>query len=422
MPYVPTNVNAYVAAFSGALAGIAVNGWIITPTEASYETSTEIAGAYAAAFDTAWASATELNLLEQQAITAACIQQFSTHSPPDTALAQLQSNWTVAATACVALIRESDTYFAAQAIVPPGLPIAPEITFGVRYVSLGATGSENGSPSNPFATLTAAMDSFTGPELAVGVVLIVGPGDYSGEADLDLPLTPAFSIQGIGNFNSAANNQMSVILPNVASYAGAQLSIERASIVDVTIAPGTGSFDGQSVIIQGTLALNGGACLLVSPATSYYVYGEGNITGANFGRFTSPIQFLHSIDAAGSITMYDTSFGSQATFQALTAYNCTFYQDGVSNLICTLFDFNGGFLYTPVVKTGTGNFFRIRDAEIGADLSCARTTASIFGSTFAAPCVFTFTGAAGTLTLDAISDATFVSSGSSIVNGVKVVL
>lgn len=121
MAYVPTNVAAYTAAFSGALAGMAVSGWITDDTPANYQSVTTIAGAFAEAFDTAWNDATSLNNLETATITAVVQEDFKNHGPGplDSIVFQTASNWAIAAKACVALILECNTYFAGQGIIPP---------------------------------------------------------------------------------------------------------------------------------------------------------------------------------------------------------------------------------------------------------------------------------------------------------------
>ena len=69
MTYAPINIPAYVASYSGAIAGMGVSGWIVNPTQSSYDNVTKIAGAFAQAFDVAWNDATPLNNLEVAAIT-----------------------------------------------------------------------------------------------------------------------------------------------------------------------------------------------------------------------------------------------------------------------------------------------------------------------------------------------------------------
>jgi hypothetical protein len=124
MSYTPINVSAFVAAYSGAIAGMATPGWLVDPTQANYDLVTKIAGSFAQAFDTAWNDATQLNNLEIASITSITSNDFAKRGPGPLADPTFQTvgNWTQAARACAALVLESDAYFAGQGI-NPGIPI-----------------------------------------------------------------------------------------------------------------------------------------------------------------------------------------------------------------------------------------------------------------------------------------------------------
>jgi hypothetical protein len=127
MAYVPINTQAYTAAFSGAVAGMAVNGWITSPTGANYTLVCGVAGAFAEAFDVAWNTATALNGLEYSAIQSVCSQEFSQRGPGPLAAPQFSdpANWEVPAKACATLALQCDLYFAGQGITPPVLTSPP---------------------------------------------------------------------------------------------------------------------------------------------------------------------------------------------------------------------------------------------------------------------------------------------------------
>jgi hypothetical protein len=127
MSYVPINVQAYTAAYSGAVAGMAVNGWITSPTGANYTLVCAVAGAFAEAFDIAWNAATALNGLEYSAIQSVCAQEFSQRGPGPLAATQFQdpANWAVSAKACATLALQCDLYFAGQGITPPAASPPP---------------------------------------------------------------------------------------------------------------------------------------------------------------------------------------------------------------------------------------------------------------------------------------------------------
>ena len=120
MAYVPINVPAFVASYSGAIAGMAVSGWIVDPTAVDYSLVCQIAGAFAQSFDTVWNNATALNNLEIAAISSIVSEDFSKRGPGPLSSARFvtPANWTQAAAACAALVLQSDAYFAGQGIDP----------------------------------------------------------------------------------------------------------------------------------------------------------------------------------------------------------------------------------------------------------------------------------------------------------------
>lgn len=121
--YVPINVGAYVSAYAGAISGLTTSGWLIDSVHADYGTVTEVAGAFAEAFDTVWDNAADLNNLEIQAISQVVSENFAHRAPGPQANATfaLASNWLTTAGACAAVVLQSDAYFAGQGI-DPGTP------------------------------------------------------------------------------------------------------------------------------------------------------------------------------------------------------------------------------------------------------------------------------------------------------------
>src|SRR5262245_35272136 len=114
MAYTPINVYAYTAAYAGAIAGMAVGGWIVDPTSTNYANVTAIAGAFAQEFDIVWNNATQLTFLEIQGIQSIVAQEFSQRSPGPTGRAFFANpaNWQKSAAACAALMLQSDAYVA----------------------------------------------------------------------------------------------------------------------------------------------------------------------------------------------------------------------------------------------------------------------------------------------------------------------
>lgn len=150
MTYSPTNTQAYVSAFSGAVSGMAVSGWITDPTSADYASVVAIAGAFAQAFDIAWNSATTLNNLQIQTIQTVSQQEFANRppSPFSTPVFALPASWSKPATACAALVQASGAYVTGQGITPPtpgnAIPFGPKETFtanGSFVVPASVTGA-----------------------------------------------------------------------------------------------------------------------------------------------------------------------------------------------------------------------------------------------------------------------------------------
>jgi parallel beta-helix repeat protein len=162
MVYVPINVQAYTAAYSGSVAGMAVNGWITSPTGSNYTLVCAIAGAFAEAFDVVWNNATELNFLEYSAVQSACAQEFSLRGPGPLNAPQFQDpdNWTIPARACATLALQADLYFAGQGITPPPFGGGGDVTsvFG----RTGAVVAEAGD---------YGTDKITNESLLIGISL-----------------------------------------------------------------------------------------------------------------------------------------------------------------------------------------------------------------------------------------------------------
>ena len=119
--YTPINVQAFAAAQAGAVAGMALTGYIVDPIPASYEEVVAISFEFAVAFDIAWNNSSPIDLLEQQSMSTVCLMEFLQHGPGslDNTTFITETNWTVAAEACVALIQELDSYDASNGVTVP---------------------------------------------------------------------------------------------------------------------------------------------------------------------------------------------------------------------------------------------------------------------------------------------------------------
>lgn len=122
MPYTPNNVSVYAAAFAGAMAGIGIpsGAFIIDPTAADYAPQASVAAVFAQAVDTAWGAVVPANSYDLGAIQTAANNLFVKGAGfPITAPVNTQANWTTAAVALVALVREGDVNAGTQNITFP---------------------------------------------------------------------------------------------------------------------------------------------------------------------------------------------------------------------------------------------------------------------------------------------------------------
>jgi len=199
MPYVPINTSAFVASYAGAIAGMAVSGWIIDPTSADYSDVTIIAGAFAQAFDIAWDDATQLNDLELACMTSVVQTDFNGRGPgPFTSPAfRDPTNWNVAARACVALILECDIFFASQGITPPTPGTAADIHVNrVLFVdTAGVALGANGTLNHPFLTINAAITAAAALTIT-SIVIKIAPGTYAEEVHVPPSTLTTISFDG----------------------------------------------------------------------------------------------------------------------------------------------------------------------------------------------------------------------------------
>lgn len=188
--YIPTNLGTFTAAYAGAIAGMAVNGWIVDPTAADYANPTNVAGAFAQEFDTVWNNASPLNNLEAGAITAVVQNEFAGRGVPNASpTLLLASTWQAAAAACVALVTECDAYFAASGITPVApftywRPLSSTTYFvDPQNVSGNASDSNTGTTAGAPFRSTAKMNSILFFGLLVGNTTIT----YLSDDQVDLP-------------------------------------------------------------------------------------------------------------------------------------------------------------------------------------------------------------------------------------------
>ena len=232
MTYSPINVQAYVSAYAGTLAGMAVSGWIVSPTAGSYEQVAAIAGAFCEAFDVAWNDATELDNFEIASIQAVCLQEFSNRGPGSLSNPSfvLAATWSVPAIACAALVVEGDTYLADQGIVPvvPGGGGASSVIRATWSVSPTVSAITFAPGSGPTYNVVAEPGTFAG--LNQGDTLFISPEQaltgffHSG--------TPAPELGGVWDVFLKSDDQDLTLQRNAAMSTTAQIAALAFVAVD----------------------------------------------------------------------------------------------------------------------------------------------------------------------------------------------
>lgn len=176
MAYAPININVFMSAYSGAMAGMLADGRVLVdPANADYLNGCNNALNFAEALDTAWgaANATQLDV---QSIQAACQGVFDSRLIESANTAAFYAG---IAARIINLIQESDTVVTGQGIVPP----QPGTGGGGGTTVFGAwakgAGGGNVLPADsPFQAVAAnslvPVDTTGG---AVTVKAPVGPSD-----------------------------------------------------------------------------------------------------------------------------------------------------------------------------------------------------------------------------------------------------
>jgi len=118
--YSPNNVLVFIAAYAGAISGLAVaEKVLVNNNPVDYDAISKVAGAFAQSFDTEWGlrptSELDVSIIEEE-----CEGTWEGRYPatfkPSTVT---PSTYTAQCKALIALVTSSEAYFAAQGIVPP---------------------------------------------------------------------------------------------------------------------------------------------------------------------------------------------------------------------------------------------------------------------------------------------------------------
>ena len=186
--YTPLNIDVYTAAFAGAMAGVGVptGAFIIDPIEADYAPVARVATVYAQAVDTAWGTA-GANAYDIECVGIASSNIFA-RGPgyPIEGDIITQDNWTIVATALVAMIREGDAMATSGGIVfPPfgggGGTTPPFTTTQELWVASiwGSDTTGDGSIFKPFQTIAHAQSVIPDASSTKLYEIILYPGEYT---------------------------------------------------------------------------------------------------------------------------------------------------------------------------------------------------------------------------------------------------
>lgn len=283
MTYTPINVDAYTNAYAGALAGMAISGWIVDPNSADYAKVAAIAGAFAEAFDTVWNNATTLNSLQTQSIQSVCQEQFTGHAPGslDSDIFTNAANWAVPAAACAALVLEGDAYVASQGITPttPGGGTFEPIYQQLWLDTTKAAGG-NGSIGKPFNTWADTMAPLAGSGSDDPWVIFLAQSiDATG---VPLPdIVAGQHANGYVKFEGAVQNSAfatgTSVLSNlvVDPQDNGRIGLEFANIIAVTIQ-----------ITSGALSMSGSDSVIAGVTQSGTITGSSNLINCSISDFS----------------------------------------------------------------------------------------------------------------------------------------
>lgn len=177
MAYVPNNLALYISSYAGAMAGMGASGRIVNSAlVAAYAGLGRIAGAWAAALDTAW-GVTPATTLDIENARTASYAVWSERSPPAGGIYVLASTYASECAALVAMMNAADLYFTGQGISPDAggggggfpapvtitvSPFAVPSTGGLFLIDTSGGGPGGGTPvanlpDNPAAGTTVSF-------------------------------------------------------------------------------------------------------------------------------------------------------------------------------------------------------------------------------------------------------------------------
>lgn len=446
MTYAVQNVYIFQAAYSGALAGMSVQGrQPVDTSSADYAGRTSLAGAWAQALDTVWGpTADSLNVDDAEALSLAF---WSERQPLVLIPFTNPVFWLGEASAIAAIMTASEIYFASQGITPAPLPGgggSGAINVGVldstsAHVIRGDSLTTANDVGGVGGKVTRAQASTLGnSQNIVGMVLFpANPGNLvfyvtGGTADVTMTGLAAAASPTAVVLNPATGRAQRVTTYlgqpyplGIADDSG-ELAINLGPptvntspnwTINVRAAPYGAQGDGvtddtaainAAIAVFQALALIGqggtapGTPVLYFPAGAYLInaplvisgvlggiiQGDGKystkIVGSNTLAFVGASSFLQ-LKNCGQCTVRDLTVRPPQQFCAMTAASTT----GASSSTITVSPANAAALFTAGKRIAVRRIGNAGIAEAASILSVNAATGVI---TLAAPLTYTYAG------------------------------
>jgi hypothetical protein len=303
--YVPRNIFIYMAAYSGALAGMGASplgnrqGSV---SSSDYTTPAQAAGAFAQAFDTQWGGATS-TILDEELTWSCCAQAIASRTPMTGSDSDNDASaWTTIVQSIIALVQQGDLYVASQGITPPEGSGVNSITGTEPIV---ASGGSNVAVSILPATEVAAgsMSAADKAKLDNSITTITGllPIVVSGEAihEILISVNPATDLVP-GTMSAADKTKLDGLANSIESVTASAPLISSGGLnPNLSIVPATDSFPGSMSAADKT-KLDG----IIPGAAVSAVTGTAPIVSS--GGATPTLSITPATDsAAGSLSAGD---------------------------------------------------------------------------------------------------------------------
>jgi hypothetical protein len=197
--YVPINLNIFLAAFEGTIAGIgASNRTPVDPTPADDDPITAVAFAFAQSFDQVWNNAAAANSYQIDAVSSTCEAYWSNRPQPlANATFTNPATYTVYCRGLKAIIDSGSNTLTAQGITPPSPGGNGGVTSSFVYAPGGVAGD---NVYTTWASLWAAVAATKGDKVidiqgTQYQAFVIPAGTYSTDGCVTFTSSTSCSIQ-----------------------------------------------------------------------------------------------------------------------------------------------------------------------------------------------------------------------------------